>query len=263
MKKFGIMAVGAMVAVAAVAESIESQWKGKKVAFLGDSITDHVTSATNYWGYLELELGITPLVYGVNGHQMSMIKGQAENLKNEHGDDVDAIFIFAGTNDYNADCPLGKWYTYADESRNWHGTVATAPRRHFALDANTFRGRINIALDYIKDNFPKAQVVIMTPIHRGYANFGSNNIQPEETFANPSGLHIDDYVAVVREAGGVWSVPVIDLFAECGLFPVKDAFVPYFKSADNDRLHPNPEGHRRIARAMTFRMLAMPSTFRD
>ena len=37
----------------------KSQWKGKKVAFLGDSITDksHVGTTKNYWQYLEEMLG--------------------------------------------------------------------------------------------------------------------------------------------------------------------------------------------------------------
>ena len=42
----------------------ENQWKGKKVAFLGDSITDkkHVGTTKNYWQYLAEMLGLTPLV---------------------------------------------------------------------------------------------------------------------------------------------------------------------------------------------------------
>ena len=43
--------------------------------------------------------------------------------------------------------------------------------------------------------------------------------QPEESFANPLGLYIDDYVRVIKEAGDVWAVPVIDLGSICGLSP--------------------------------------------
>lgn len=262
MKKI-VLAVAVCAVVCAFGGAVDSHWKGRKVAFLGDSITDHSTSATNYWGYLEFDLGIKPLVYGVNGHQMLRIKGQAEKLKKEHGDDVDAIFIFAGTNDYFADCPLGKWWDHKMEPSNWRGSKEPAPRRYFTLDEKTFRGRVNIALDYIKDNFPDAQVILMTPIHRGYANFHwQDNIQSEETFGNPRGLHIEDYVNVVKEASGIWSVPVIDLYAECGLFPIKDSFVKCFKSGTDDRLHPNPEGHRRLAETIKYKILSMPSTFR-
>ena len=91
-----------------------SQWRGKKVAFLGDSITDksHVGTTKNYWQYLEEMLGIEAWVYGINGHQWSDIWEQAQRLKDEKGNNVDAIIIFAGTNDYNCGVPLGEWYSY-------------------------------------------------------------------------------------------------------------------------------------------------------
>ena len=48
-----------------------TQWKGRKVAFMGDSITDkaHVGTTKNYWQYLQEMLGLVPFVYGINGQQ--------------------------------------------------------------------------------------------------------------------------------------------------------------------------------------------------
>ena len=90
----------------------DSQWRGRRVAFLGDSITDaqRVGTTRCYWEYLADMLGIVPLVYGINGHQMSDLAGQARRLLEERGDSVDAIMIFAGTNDYNSGVPIGEWY---------------------------------------------------------------------------------------------------------------------------------------------------------
>ena len=47
--------------------SVPNRWKGKKVAFLGDSITDkiHVGTTKNYWQYLSEMLGLEPFVYGI------------------------------------------------------------------------------------------------------------------------------------------------------------------------------------------------------
>ena len=61
---------------------MNEQWRNKKVAFLGDSITDkiHVGTTKNYWEYLAEDCGIIPLVYGINGHRWSGIRGQAEKL---------------------------------------------------------------------------------------------------------------------------------------------------------------------------------------
>ena len=60
-------------------------------------------------------LGIEPLVYGINGNQWNGVLKQAQRLKAEIGNEVDAIIIFAGTNDYNAGVPLGEWYTFSYE----------------------------------------------------------------------------------------------------------------------------------------------------
>ena len=97
--------------------SIKSHWRGVRVAYLGDSITDkaQVEKGLNntYWLYLEQLLGTESFVYGISGHQWSHIPGQTDKLLSEHGQEVDVIMIFVGTNDYNASVPLGEWYTEA------------------------------------------------------------------------------------------------------------------------------------------------------
>lgn len=245
---------------------IDSQWNGAKVAFLGDSITDANQIGRfndTYWNMLRDILGIEPLVYGLNGHQMSQITGQAEKLEAEHGQDVDAIVVFAGTNDYNADVPMGEWYDceVCDVERDGRVMV---PRRHRTLlyDEGTFCGRTNSVLKYLKSHFPTRQIILLTPIHRGYATFGDDNIQPCEEYANACGLFIDDYVQALKDAGNVWAVPVIDLNAACGLYPLEDGQTGYFRNADTDRLHPNTEGHVRMAYTLAYQLLAYPSRFK-
>ena len=163
-----------------------SQWCGKKVAFLGDSITDksHVGTTKNYWQYLEEMLGIEAWVYGINGHQWSGIWEQAQRLKAEKGNNVDAIIIFAGTNDYNCDVPLGEWYSYELSNVEVSGPqIEQRVKRVPQMDESTFRGRINRVLSYLKSNFPQQQIILLTPIHRAQAHFSADNIQPEEAFS--------------------------------------------------------------------------------
>ena len=179
-----------------------SQWRGKKVAFLGDSITDksHVGTTKNYWQYLEEMLGIEAWVYGINGHQWSDIWEQAQRLKDEKGNNVDAIIIFAGTNDYNCGVPLGEWYSYELSNVEVSGPqIEQRVKRVPQMDESTFRGRINRVLSYLKSNFPQQQIILLTPIHRAQAHFSADNIQPEEAFPNRLGLYINDYVEVVKE----------------------------------------------------------------
>ena len=79
-----------------------TQWKNKKVAFLGDSMTQKWQKDSTrivYWEYLSEMLGLEPFVYGISGHQWTGVYGQALKLQEEHGTNVDAIFIFAGKND--------------------------------------------------------------------------------------------------------------------------------------------------------------------
>ena len=223
----------------------------RRVAFLGDSITDvrHIGCTKNYWGFLEDALGIEPLVYGINGQQMSGLVAQAEKLAGKEGDQVDAIVAFAGTNDFNGNVPLGDWYAVGDEKVVRNGVEKTLKRRAFVLDG-TFRGRINRLMTYLRDKFPRTKIVLATPLHRGYAEFGPKNVQPDESYANELGLFIDDYVRVVKEAGNVWAVPVVDLNALTGLYPNADGQAVYFHDAKTDRLHPSAEGHRRIAEVL-------------
>jgi len=243
---------------------IDSQWKGKKVAFLGDSITDaqHVGCTANYWNFLAPTLGLDAYVYGKNGCRMDGILDQAKRVFLDLHWSVDAIFVLAGSNDYNGSVPLGEWYGIADETTPRTTGTVTLPRRTFSTDATTFRGRLNRLMKYLKENFPDQQIVLMTAIHRGSARFGPKNIQPDESFPNLLGLHIDDYNDDIREAGRIWSVPVIDLYADSGLFPLATSHQRYFHDPDTDMLHPNARGHERIARTMLYRMLTVPADFK-
>ncbi len=227
----------------------------RKVLFLGDSITDrrHIGCTKNYWGYLGDWYGFNPLVYGVNGHQWRHIAGQAMAYQKDHaGECPDVIFVFAGTNDYNANVPLGEWYEYTEEKTNRNGEEVALKKRALSMDAGTLRGRINVAMAYIRRSFPTARIVLLTPIHRGYAKFGDNNVQPDESYANELGLFIDDYVNVVKEAGNVWAAKVVDANADAGLYPSSPAHDSFFHDAKTDRLHPSAAGHERIAEAIAL-----------
>lgn len=242
-------------------------WQGKKVAYFGDSITDPNTiSGINlYWNYLQQWLGITPFVYGVSGREWNDIPRQAEALHAEHGDDVDAILILCGTNDFNNSVPIGKWYVETEDSVE---AAVGKPkemvlRRHrqFSMNPNTFRGRINIAMSRLRQMYPTKQVVLLTPTHRAYFYGGDNNVQPDEMYQNAGGLYIDDYVKCVKDASNVWSVPVIDLNGLSGLFPLTDAGAQLFNKKDTDRLHPNEAGHARMAKTIMYQLGALPCTF--
>ena len=265
MKRFLIYLLVAMMSVGAGAQAVmEHPWKGKRVAYFGDSITDpnNEGSKLKYWHFLQDWLSITPYVYGVSGWQWNSIQRQADKLKAEHGDEVDAILIFIGTNDYNAGVPIGEWFTERPE-RVMAGIGEPkhlVDRRHRfpVMCDSTYRGRINKALDYVKRLYPTKQLVLLTPIHRSDFHAGDRNWQPREDFTNKCGEYLDAYIQSVKEAGNIWAVPVIDLAALCGLYPLMDEHAQFFKDANDDRLHPNDEGHRRMALVLKQQLLTLP-----
>ena len=163
-----------MAAGAQAVMQVQHPWQGKRVAYFGDSITDPRNSGSQkkWWHWLQSWLNIEPYVYAISGRQWNDIPNQAEKLKAEHGDDFDAILIFIGTNDFNAAVPIGDWYTITEDSVEAavHKPRATVLRRHRqpSMNKDTYRGRINIAMQRIKQMFPTKQVVLITPIHRGY-----------------------------------------------------------------------------------------------
>jgi lysophospholipase L1-like esterase len=240
-----------------------SQWEGKRIAFLGDSMTDkrRVGTTCVYWEYLNELLGIEPFVYGVSGNQWNDIYKQSVKLHEEKGTNVDAILIFAGTNDYNHNIPVGEFFSETTKQTNFNGKEVTRKYRTPNLNDTTFCGRINKAMSYLKNNYPQQQIIIMTPIHRGYAKFNEKNVQPDENYANGQGLYIDSYVDMLKQAASYWAVPLIDLYSTSGLFPMVDAQSQYFNNKETDRLHPNALGDYRLAKTIQYKLLALPSGF--
>lgn len=238
----------------------ENQWEGKRIAFLGDSMTQKRDSSTTlYWEYLAKWMKIEPFVYGISGNQWDGIYRQALKLQQERGSGIDAILIFAGTNDYNHNTPLGTFYRETAKKTNFNGTTVTRKYRTIVEDDTTFCGRINKVMAFLKKNYPDKQIVVLTPIHRGFATFSEKNVQPEESFSNDLGLYIDDYVTVLREASSVWSVPLIDLFSLSGLFPMLDSNAKFFMNEFTDRLHPNSAGNFRLAKTIQYQLMALPA----
>ncbi len=243
-------------------KSLNSQWDGKRVAYLGDSMTQKPgDGSTVYWEYLETLMGIEPFVYGISGHQWDDIYDQAVKLKNERGSDVDAIFIFAGTNDYNHSLPMGEFFTETTKQTNHNGQNVTRKYRSRIYSDSTFCGRINKVMSFLKTHYPEQQVVILTPLHRGFAKFSDRNVQPEENYCNDQGLYIEDYVNTIKEAALNWAVPIIDLYSVSGLYPLSDSHTQYFRNSETDRLHLNSKGNYRLAKTIQYKLLTLPSTF--
>lgn len=232
-----------------------NRWAGKKVAVLGDSISDSIRVGTKkcWWEMLSDSLDLQTICYAKNGWTIEGMQKQAQWMLDEEknsGRKFDLILLFGGTNDFNSQLPLGEFYALEKATVSRNGKQIESMRRVLNFDNGTFCGRLNRLLSTLKNNCPDARIVMLTPIHRGFAKFSDTNEQPEETWANGIDLFLDDYINKMVEASRLWAVPLLDLNVQCELYPVSPAYDGFVNKTDTDRLHPNTAGHRRMALAI-------------
>lgn len=206
--------------------------KGKRIAFLGDSITEGVgvSSVENtYWKLVGQRTGAEVYGYGISGTRIAVNRqpnhdphveenyfaARAENMI----PDADIVVVFGGTNDFgHGDAPMG---IMKDRT------------------PDTFYGGYHLLMQKLINRYPRAQLIVMTPMHR---------CSEEDMPFNEAGIRragvLKDYVEAIREVAEFYSVPVVDLFAESGIQPRMEIHKKMYMP---DGLHPNDAGHIKIA----------------
>ncbi len=205
--------------------------KGKKIIFLGDSITEGVGASAVEKRYTDLvaqKIGAIVYNYGVSGTRVAKQKKPSDDPRWD-GDfctrakdmekEADIIVVFGGTNDFgHGDAEIGTM-----DDRNYE----------------TFYGALHTLYTYLSATYPKAQKVIMTPLHRA---------DEDDVLAFPrtekKQVSLKSYVEIIREVAEYYSFPVLDLFKNSGIQPkipeIKEAFTV-------DGLHPNDAGYEVIS----------------
>ena len=226
-----------------------TSWNGKKCAFLGDSITYGEGTTKTYWQYLAERMGINATSYGVSGARMNFLfTNEIPNMLDSKVE-YDAIFVFAGTNDFGFNTTMGEWFSETDDDTNINGSILTRKKR-ILNESNSFKGDLNKVLSILRNNFPNSKIILMTPIHRGKIYFSESNQMQGEDYANGLNLFLDDYVGAVRKAAEIWSCYLIDLYSETGLYPLNAEKYGQFFHNSNDLLHPNAKGHEVISKVI-------------
>lgn len=133
--------------------------------------------------------------------------------------DADIIVIFGGTNDFgHGDAPL-------DTGDN--------------KDVYSFTGACHVLFQKIIERYPKALIVVVTPLHR----IDEDNVFGDKPKEKPGGT-LEEYVDIILKVAGYYALPVLDLYHISGLQPK----IPIIKELYFfDGLHPNDNGHRIIA----------------
>ena len=202
--------------------------KGKKVAILGDSITEGVGASCYENGYTQVFArlsGADVKNYGVSATRIARQKNQGVAGNDEDyimrvdkmDDGFDVVGIFGGTNDFgHGDVPIG----------------AFADRTEY-----TFYGALHVLISKLINKYPFAKLFFMTPLHRLSENVTVNEI------GIPC-VPLKKYVEAIKEVAEYYSIPVLDLWGESGMQPVikivRETYMP-------DGLHPSDAGAKIIA----------------
>ena len=203
----------------------------KIINFLGDSITFGAGAADHGNRFVNRIAHLTGAIcnnYGIPGtriapqHQPSSEPRRDSDFcsrLDEMDPNADVVVVFGGTNDYgHGDAPFGE-----DTDKT----------------ADTFCGALRILCQRLRERFPNALIVMLTPMHR----CAEDNVFGEGAKREPS-LPLIAYVEQIRKAAAEYCFPVLDLYEERDLDP-NDDFV--CKSRFRDGLHPNDAGHIIIA----------------
>lgn len=198
--------------------------KGKKINFLGDSITEGCCATVPELGYVEVMKAKFALAearnYGIGGTRIARQRTPSLEAKfdldfcsrfREMDPDADILFVFGGTNDHgHGDAPMG-----CDSDRT----------------PDTFYGACHVLFSGLRNVFPDAAIVVATPLHR----VEENNPKAD------SGAVLKDYVEIIRSIAGQYGLPVLDLFETSAINP------DTMDRLTTDGLHPNDEGHTILA----------------
>lgn len=194
--------------------------KGKKINFLGDSITQGVGASceeTRYISRVAEKTGAVCRNYGVGGTQFVVQYWGNDRVDfNYRADamdrDADIVVIFGGTNDFGHCVPVG---SFTDRT------------------VDTFYGAAHSLFYKVVEMYPDATVVVLTPFHR----FG-------EQLFRQGGDVLKRYKDAIVEVAEYYSLPVLDIWSESGIQPhiemLKEKYMP-------DGLHPNDLGHELLS----------------
>ncbi len=191
----------------------KAYWKGRTVAYLGDSITELGQYQIFLRQLLELRRGYT---FAVSGTQLTGYDRAFTQRAKEIDVDTDLIFVLGGTNDFHTGAQLG--------------TVLDAPSE------TTFCGALRSVCETLLNDHPDALIVFATPTRRTTPpGTGTPDL-------NSAGLSLKDYRDAIIAVCAGYGIPVLDLYKNSMI--TEETAGQYLM----DGLHPNRDGFEQMAR---------------
>ncbi len=212
--------------------------KGKKINFLGDSLTEGVGVScfdNVYHQVMKREYDLAEArAYGVSGARYTYqlwdpdpsVRVDFCYRATQMDKDADVIVVLGGTNDFGyGNIPVGAFGN---------------------KEPDTFYGACHTLYTYLTETYPDAVIVICTPPH------SIDELNLDRTVYQHGNL--DVFVNVIREMAEHFSLPVVDLYATIGFQPfvesIREKYMP-------DGIHPNDLGTARIAKRIGNFLLSL------
>lgn len=209
------------------------KWAGKKVACLGDSITQKTENVRKYYDFWKVYLSPDVVLdYGVAGSSISRKTGEwptwdtqvpfVERIKTIPKD-IDVLTIFGGVNDWVADRTLGSLGDTED---------------------TTFYGALDKMFKYATQNFQGKDIYVFTPLQNDWIKRPANSGTTDGR--NRSGKYLKEYVEAIKQVAEKYAIPVCDLYSTM-FYPFAEGFTEKYMP---DGLHPNESAHKLMANKM-------------
>ena len=192
-----------------------SKLSGKKIGYLGDSITYGYGVTKPYPTIIAENTGSISSNYGINQNSIartSTIQNPMCTRFTNMSNDLDYIVVFGGTNDYQYQVPMGS------ENSN---------------DIDTFNGALNTLISGLIEKYPGKPILFLTPLYR--------------SLSHESGVPFMNYVNAIKNRCEYYSIPYFNLTDRSTIKSLIDTINQMYY-VNQDRLHPNNDGQKIIAR---------------
>lgn len=225
----------------------QSILSGKKISFLGDSITEH----GYYINSLVALCNIIAIRYGISGTTLaakSSTDSQCfENRVSSMTSNTDVVVVMGGTNDFGHISGFASDYAFGSFE-------------DFISNKYTFCAGVHRLFKKLYDRFEKNSipVIIVTPLHIGSSSRYVGQINMEYTYNSDGSLNegknnvtnktFREYIDMILQIASYYSMKTIDLYRESSMNPY---LVPTLFS---DGLHPNAAGGLKMAKYLRSKL---------
>lgn len=209
---------------------VQKKLEGKKLVFLGDSITEGYGLSSiehRYANLIAFDEKAICCNYGISGTRLAYQTVPSEKPSHdlcfidrveELEADADLVIVFGGTNDYG------------------HGDAAFGVFED--RDPYTFYGAVHTLVQKLLAKYERSKIVFLLPLHRG------TETQTIVKGGKLTEVTLAQYVQALREVLDFYEISYLNLFEDG---KTEEQIAEWQQQYTIDGLHPNEKGHRMLA----------------